>query len=209
MGKPRTSAIIVTYNEADRIFWTLWDLSPRVDEIIVVDQCSTDQTREIAQRAGARVYIDHHYGYCEASRYKANFHATGEWIIVMDADERLTDKFSADIPALMASGFDGFRLQQAFVLDGDTKFVGGPHYRFFRKGYALFLDELHTEPQPIGSVGPTPDYAAFFHEKTLAEQLDDERRYETLIENANRPPEWKAGRMALNTYLAEARKQQG
>src|ERR1700722_9445106 len=60
-----------------------------VDEIIVVDTGSTDATRDVARRCGARV---HEFPWCDdfaAARNQSLHHATGDWLFWLDADDRI------------------------------------------------------------------------------------------------------------------------
>jgi tetratricopeptide (TPR) repeat protein len=60
-----------------------------VDEIVVVDTGSTDRTRDIAQRFGARVFDFPWVDDFAAARNESLLHATGDWIFWLDADERI------------------------------------------------------------------------------------------------------------------------
>ena len=94
----KITAIIPAFNEAKRIISTLNNVKPYVDEIIVVDDASTDNTAELVLEYGAKVFIQpQNKGYIEA--IKCGFRkATGEIVITIDAD----GEFSAqDIPSLI------------------------------------------------------------------------------------------------------------
>ena len=62
-----------------------------VDEMIVVDTGSTDRTRAVAMRAGARVIDFAWVDDFSAARNESIRHATGDWIFWLDADERLDE----------------------------------------------------------------------------------------------------------------------
>ncbi len=84
------SATLIARNEAEHLSECLSSISPFVDEIIVVDTGSTDLTEAIALDAGATVISrrwDDHFG---NARNAALDIARGEWILYIDADERLT-----------------------------------------------------------------------------------------------------------------------
>lgn len=73
-----------------------------VDEIVVVDTGSTDQTKEAATQLGARVFD---FPWCDdfsAARNETLQHATGDWIFWMDADDRLDDANRSRLRALFA-----------------------------------------------------------------------------------------------------------
>ncbi|HEY9721266.1 MAG TPA: glycosyltransferase, partial [Oscillatoriaceae cyanobacterium] len=86
---PTLSACLIVRNEAEKLARCLKSLEGRVDEIVVVDTGSTDETVAIAESFGAKV---HHYQWCDdfaAARNVALEHATGDWILAIDADEEL------------------------------------------------------------------------------------------------------------------------
>src|ERR1051325_10590152 len=92
---PRLSAIIIALNEAGNIADCLDALS-FCDERIVVDGGSADATAQIAQGKGARV-ITHPFEGFGAQKGFALSLATGDWVLSIDADERVTPKLAAEI----------------------------------------------------------------------------------------------------------------
>ncbi len=81
------SGIINTRNEAQNIRYAVSSLTSWCDEVIVMDQESTDGTAIIARAAGATVLSHAHTGYVEAARQAAVDAALGEWLMILDADE--------------------------------------------------------------------------------------------------------------------------
>ena len=90
---PRLSAIIITLNEAGNIAGCLDTLS-FCDERIVVDGGSTDETAKVAQGKGARV-VSHPFEGFGAQKGFALSLATGDWVLSIDADERVTPEVGA------------------------------------------------------------------------------------------------------------------
>ena len=93
MGK--LSVIVITGNEernlADCLFSVGW-----ADEIVVVDSASEDRTVEIARRFTQKVYIRPWEGYSAAKSFALQ-QCTNDWVLWIDADERVTKELSAEI----------------------------------------------------------------------------------------------------------------
>lgn len=114
-----TSAIIPAFNEASRIGQTLKAVQKFVDEVIVVDDASTDNSAEIAKAFGAKV-ITHknNKGYIEA--IKSGFReASGAIVITFDADGEF---LAREIPKLIKPIVDG----DADMVQGHRNFVVRP-----------------------------------------------------------------------------------
>lgn len=104
-ARPALSACIITFNEADRIDDCLDSLA-FCDEIVVVDSGSTDRTRELAAARGARVLERAFDGYRTQKAF-AVAAARHDWVLCLDADERVTARLREAIERARAAGFDG------------------------------------------------------------------------------------------------------
>jgi glycosyltransferase involved in cell wall biosynthesis len=103
---PGITATIITFNEELRIAEAIASLSC-CDEVIVVDSGSTDQTRDIARGRGARV-IEHPWeGYSKQKNVAAG-HARNDWILSVDADERLSIELADEITQWKKLGESSF-----------------------------------------------------------------------------------------------------
>jgi glycosyltransferase involved in cell wall biosynthesis len=92
---PLITATIITRNEEQRIAAAIASLSC-CDEVLVVDSGSTDKTREIAERCGARVLTRDWDGYSNQKNFAAS-EARHDWILSVDADERLSIELANEI----------------------------------------------------------------------------------------------------------------
>lgn len=153
----KISAILITLNEEKNLEACL-DGIRWVDEIIVVDCGSRDRTREIALR-----YTDafHHRAWDSFSRQKAHALslASNEWILSLDADERVTEELADEIrQAAGSETLDGYFLKRDNYFLGRLMRGGGWQHdyqmRLFRKSKAKVTDRLVHEGFEIdGAVG--------------------------------------------------------
>lgn len=95
--KIKLSAAIATYNEEENIGECLESVKGLVDEIIIVDGSSTDKTVEIAKKYGAKVEVTDNPKIFHINKQKSFDLATGDWILYLDADERVSKKLAEEI----------------------------------------------------------------------------------------------------------------
>jgi glycosyltransferase involved in cell wall biosynthesis len=140
-GRPRVSLCLIVRNEEATLGACLASAAGLVDEVIVVDTGSTDRTRDVAARMGARVV---EFAWCDdfaAAPNESIRQATGDWIFWLDADERL----DADNRRKVAELFAGLGREQAAYLMQQLSATEDPHgshlavdqVRLFRRDPAL------------------------------------------------------------------------
>lgn len=99
--RPKLSAYVIAYNEADKLAEALEGLS-WADEVIVADSFSTDETALIAAQHGAKIVQIPFTGFGKL-RNDALSHCQYEWILSLDADERCTAAVAEEIGRILAS----------------------------------------------------------------------------------------------------------
>lgn len=118
MNTPRISAAIITFNEEKNIRGCLGSIK-WVDEIIVVDSFSTDKTVEICREYTDRVIQREWSGHVKQKQFALE-QATGDWILSLDADERLSQEAAEEIKSRVlhsSPSVDGFILpRQSYYL---------------------------------------------------------------------------------------------
>jgi len=92
----KLSAVIITKNEEANVKRCLASLTGIVDEIIVIDSFSTDNTKVICMEYNCRFFEREFIDYSNAKNY-GNEQTTGDWILSMDADEELSETLKASI----------------------------------------------------------------------------------------------------------------
>lgn len=109
----KITGIVTTLNEADNIVECIRSLQQVCDEVIVTDSYSKDDTVKLAEEAGAKVYL-HEYIGDGLQKNLALPHASNQWVISIDADERLSDELVEQIRKmdLETTPYDGFALRR-------------------------------------------------------------------------------------------------
>lgn len=102
----RISAVLITKNEAHHVERCLASLREVADEIVVVDDHSTDGTAALCERLGARVVQQAWLGFGPQKNF-ANGLARNEWILSVDADEALDPRLAAAVARAKARGLAG------------------------------------------------------------------------------------------------------
>lgn len=118
------SAIIITKNEERNIKCCLASVS-FADEIIVVDAQSEDRTAELAQRAGATVFVRAWPGYGEQKNFGRE-QAHGEWLLFIDADEEVTPELNQEIKTVITNYESRITNHEFYWLRIVTVFLGKP-----------------------------------------------------------------------------------
>lgn len=95
---PKISACIISFNEEKKIEDCLKSLQPVVDEIIIVDSLSTDDTLRIAGKYTDKIYHQKFLGHIEQKNLAVS-KAENDWILSLDCDERLTPELQQSILA--------------------------------------------------------------------------------------------------------------
>ena len=93
---PSLSAVLIVKNEGEVLAACLEKLG-WVDEIIVLDSGSTDNTLDVAREFTSHVYVDADWQGFGVQRQRAQAKASGDWILMVDADEHVTDQLKQEI----------------------------------------------------------------------------------------------------------------
>jgi hypothetical protein len=182
LHRPSLSVAIITRDEAHSVRACLESVA-WADEIIVLDSGSTDATVEICTSLGARVEITDWPGF-GAQKNRAIQHCRNDWILSLDADERVTPALRTEIEQAMALPQDqvAFRMPRLSSYCGRTMRHGGwwPDHvvRLFRRGHARFSDDLvHERLLVEGPIGTLKE--PLLHESylDLEEVLEKVNRY--------------------------------
>jgi glycosyltransferase involved in cell wall biosynthesis len=178
---PRLSAIIIVKNEAKNIVACL-DALAFCDERIVVDSGSTDDTIALATSRGARVVPHEWKGYGPQKNIALSL-ADGDWILSIDADERVSPELARELRAVVASPYhDGYEIRRVSSFLGRDMGLRFPDYvlRLFRRGKARFSDDLvHERVVCDGTVGRIETPLQHDAVSQLEQAIDRIDRYST------------------------------
>ena len=181
------SACIITYNEADRIDDCVRSVG-FCDEVIVVDSHSTDATRELAAARGARVIERDWPGYRSQKQFAVEA-AHNDWVLCLDADERVSDELRGEIESWRQCGFGEFA---GWSVPRITEYFG----RFLRHGNAYpdrlirLFDrrrggwagrEIHENTRVQGPVGRLKGRLEHYAYRSLTDHLSRMQRYADLM----------------------------
>lgn len=180
------SVILITKNEEQNVAECLASIR-WANEIIVVDAESTDRTVEIARTFTPHVFIEPWAGFAMAKQFALD-RATGEWILWIDADERVTDELAEELHAVIATNdasMNAYRIaRRAFFLGKWIRHCGWyPGYvvRLFRRSAARFSDhDVHEEVLVDGSIGTLKSDMLHYTDRDLAHYFQKFNRYTSL-----------------------------
>ncbi|MEP6485139.1 MAG: glycosyltransferase family 2 protein [Rudaea sp.] len=182
------SACIITFNEADRIAACLRSLA-FCDEIIVVDSASTDATQQLAVANGARVIVRPFDGY-RAQKDFAVQAAQHDWVLCLDADERVTPALHEAIESARATRFanaSGYRFARATDYFGAFLRHGNAYpdrvLRLFDRRHGGWRGdrEIHEHVTVDGAVATLPGDLEHVAYRSLSDQSHRLQRYAQMM----------------------------
>lgn len=154
--KPLISAVINVRNEGENLKKCLKTLKGFADEVIVTNMHSTDNSREIAVNAGAKVYDYRWLKHVEPARNYGLSKASGKWIVLLDPDEYLNKTLKAELLKITKrSDVDWVRIPRKNIIF--DKWIRHsrcwPDYliRFFKKNHVTWKNEIHSQPHTTGN----------------------------------------------------------
>jgi len=180
---------MIVLNEEKFLRRCLKNVSPYVDEIIIVDGGSTDKTIKIAESFKAHII---HSPWKENFAHQRNIslkHATKDWILVIDADEVYEKKLLTELQSLAQNNIeiDAFAFPRKNFIDGkQTDVYPDRQIRFFKRSKKIFYERpLHEVVTGFKRIASPMDLH-IIHKKTSQRQALQNTHY-ALIESSIKP----------------------
>ncbi len=180
------SVVITAWNEEQNLPRAVKSVKSLADEVIVVDTQSTDDTVNVARKLGCKVFTHKNTGIVEPVRNFSIAKASGDWLLLLDADEEVTSQLADTINKLISSDqADYYRLPRQNIIFGQM--IKSSHwwpdyvYRLFKKGFVVWGDAIHSIPQTRGRGLDLPADSKIaiihHHYDTISQYVDRLNRY--------------------------------
>lgn len=211
---PKITAVISAYNEEGMIDECLRSLKNIVDEIVLIDNSSQDKTSEIAKKYTNKVFTQPNDPIMLNKNKNYGFRkAAGDWILSLDADERLTPELGREIKkAVGTREINGYEIPRKNIIFGKwiEHSLWWPDYnlRFFRKGLGKFPEKhVHEKLEVKGKVGRLSNPMVHFNYQTISQfirKMDTtytESEVENFIKSGKNIYWYDALRFPLNDFF--------
>jgi len=156
----RISAAIATFNEEKNVVDLIESLKKVASEIVIADGSSQDRTAELAQKNGVKVIKTTNKPMFQINKNLAIDNCSGDWILLMDADERISDELAEEIKKIVKENpkEKGFWINRRNWFLGGYLKKGGVYpdsvIRLFKKGKGrLPAKDVHEQMVIDGQIG--------------------------------------------------------
>lgn len=180
------SAVITTYNEAEKLKSCLESLEGFASELVIVDLGSCDNTEEIAKKFRAKLFKHDLVAYVELVRNYAISKTSGQWVLILDPDERITPMLADKLKEVAANNeYSAVNIPRKNIFFGrwiaHTNWWPDKHIRFFKKGKVKWSEKIHSYPLVDGKIlelaGDETLAIRHFGYRNISEFIDRQHRY--------------------------------
>ena len=213
----KISGVIIAKNEEKMIADALESIS-FCDEIIVIDNSSIDETKKISEEKNAKVYNMSSSNFSDLRNYGLS-KASHDWILYIDADERVDDKLKSSIKKILSdvSTYSGFKLKRKNYYLGKNEWPNIEKLeRLFKKEkLKTWKGKLHESPVVEGEIGELEGFLLHFTHRDLESMLAKTIEWSSveafLRYNTNHPKItwWRFPRVMITAFLNSYVKQKG
>ena len=198
---PKLSVTVITKNESAQIAAALASVR-WADEIIVVDSESSDDTVDLARKVTERVIVRPWAGYVAQKNFAASL-ASHDWILSLDADERVTAALAAEIQATLANPVHkGYRMSRVTWHLGrwirSTDWYPDVQLRLYDRRSAKWTGQyVHESVTVDGSIGRLKGELEHYAYRDISEHLETIDRYTTYAARQMQENGRRAGMLQL------------
>lgn len=159
------------------------------NNIVVMDMNSNDQTREISRKNGAKVITVPDYPYVEPVRHLAFELIQSEWVLILDADERLTEKLAQEIKDVIKNPinqYTHFSLPRLNIFAGKKEFKHGGWWPdkqirlINKKAFVKWPENIHSTVQVKGKAGVLNNYFLHYFHGDLNSMVNKTIQFESI-----------------------------
>lgn len=203
------SVVLATFNEEKTLPDCLESIKDIADEIVVVDGGSSDKTKDVAKNYGALVTVTTNPALFHINKQKAIDKATKDWVLQLDADERLTQELAKEIQQVLKKSdrdINGYWIPRKNWFLGRFLMKGGqyPDYtlRLYKRGKGkLPQKSVHEQAVVEGTVGHLTYPLIHIADPTFSRYLMRFNRYTDLISDELKEKKLKKNPFNTLRYL--------
>lgn len=178
----KLAIVIVAFNEEDVIKEAILSCRDISDKILLVDSVSSDSTREIAKKLGVEVLIHTFKDFSDQRNYAID-NVDTDWVLYLDADERLTEEFKKELKNII-SNYDlkddigGYYIRRkTFYYGKDWGFTDRVQRLFFREKFVEWYGVVHETPKIHGKFGNISSPILHFTHRNLTQMVSKTNKW--------------------------------
>lgn len=181
----QVTVVILTKNEEKNIVGVIENAKKITSSVLVIDSGSTDNTVSLAQKQGARVVYRAWNNDFSAQRNFALEHVNTEWVLYLDADERMNDTLISEIKIVVQSNKNAvyrfIRRNSAFGRDFKYGVLGPDSViRLFPKDKVRWQDKVHERPVGALPVVTLKGFIKHYTYRTFAQYIQKMNQYSSI-----------------------------
>lgn len=185
MRKGKIAAAIITKNEGKNIAGCIERVAGWADEVIVIDGFSEDKTAEIAKKKGAKVITHRFEGDFSVERNKAMENTACDWVLHLDADDRVTEEFKRVVDDVIDSdpSINIYKFRRKNIFLGHFMEYGGWYHsipNLTRRAKVRFEGRLHERPVAEGETGEINADIEHHPYGSIAQFVERHNRYSSI-----------------------------
>ncbi|OGK30435.1 hypothetical protein A3F29_00315 [Candidatus Roizmanbacteria bacterium RIFCSPHIGHO2_12_FULL_33_9] len=213
----KITAIIIAKNEEKSIKDCIDSVRRLADEIIVVDNGSTDKTADVSKKLGAKAFSVNTDNFSELRNYGLE-KARGDWVLYVDADERISSVLAEEIKLKIKNEkikIYKIRRRNFYFGENPWPYIEKLGRVFKRTALKEWKGKLHESPIYDGEVGELKNYLVHYTHKNLSSMVEKTLEWSETEANLRilaKHPEmswWRFPRVMLSSFFNSYIKQQG